>query len=82
MTLAEVERQTILRALESTRGNKRAAAQQLGIQRSRLYAKIRKYKIEVARQPGSRAKPGAQAPRSAEAQADAEPVTAARATPR
>jgi DNA-binding NtrC family response regulator len=79
MTLAEIERLAVARTLERTRGNKRAAAQQLGIQRSRLYAKIKKYQIEVARQPGSREKPGARTPPPGEAKAEAEAVTVARA---
>ena len=55
MTLAEIERIVIAKTLERTQGNKQAAAQILGIYRPRLYSKIRKYKIEVARKPGRRA---------------------------
>lgn len=37
------EKRSILQALEQTRGNKTKAAQLLGIDRSRLYSKIKKY---------------------------------------
>jgi DNA-binding NtrC family response regulator len=43
LSLAEMERQAIVRALEETRGNKRAAAALLGIYRPTLYSKLRKY---------------------------------------
>lgn len=43
--LAELERLAIVRALEHTRGNKRAAAALLGIYRPTLYSKLRKYGI-------------------------------------
>jgi DNA-binding NtrC family response regulator len=42
-TLADAERVLIARALERTGGNKRQAAQLLGISRTQLYAKIEKY---------------------------------------
>jgi DNA-binding NtrC family response regulator len=45
LPLAELERLAILRALEETRGNKRAAAALLGIYRPTLYSKLRKYGI-------------------------------------
>jgi DNA-binding NtrC family response regulator len=45
LPLAEVERLAIVRALEETRGNKRAAAALLGIYRPTLYSKLRKYGI-------------------------------------
>lgn len=45
LPLAEVERLAIVRALEHTRGNKRAAAALLGIYRPTLYSKLRKYGI-------------------------------------
>jgi hypothetical protein len=45
MTLAEIERQAILRTLERTNGNKRAAASILGVYRPTLYGKLRKYKL-------------------------------------
>lgn len=44
-TLEEVERAAILRTLEHTRGNKRAAAAILGVYRPVLYSKLRKYGI-------------------------------------
>jgi DNA-binding NtrC family response regulator len=45
LPLAELERLAIVRALEQTRGNKRAAAALLGIYRPTLYSKLRKYGI-------------------------------------
>jgi DNA-binding NtrC family response regulator len=45
LTLAEIERQAILRTLELTHGNKRAAASILGVYRPTLYGKLRKYKL-------------------------------------
>jgi DNA-binding NtrC family response regulator len=45
LPLAELERLAIVRALEETRGNKRAAAALLGIYRPTLYSKLRKYGI-------------------------------------
>jgi DNA-binding NtrC family response regulator len=45
LTLAEIERLAILRTLEHTRGNKRAAAAILGLYRPTLYSKMRKYGI-------------------------------------
>lgn len=50
MTWDEIEQAVIITALERTGGNKKAAAQALHMQRSRLYNKIGKYKIEVPRQ--------------------------------
>jgi transcriptional regulator with PAS, ATPase and Fis domain len=50
--LAELERMAIVRALEHTRGNKRAAAALLGIYRPTLYSKLRKYGIIEAASPG------------------------------
>jgi DNA-binding NtrC family response regulator len=44
-TFAEVERDLIRRALESTRGNKVHAANVLRISRKKLYAKIEKYEL-------------------------------------
>jgi DNA-binding NtrC family response regulator len=46
MPLAEVERLTILRTLQHTRGNKRKAAAILGVYRPTLYSKLRKYGID------------------------------------
>ena len=42
-TLQDLERVRIIEALRETVGNKKAAAQQLGIHRSTLYAKMRRY---------------------------------------
>lgn len=47
-TFAETERDLILRALESTGGNKRRAAKLLQISRKSLYNKIEKYKLLAA----------------------------------
>ncbi len=44
-TLAEIERMTILQALERTNWNKQEAAAQLGLYRPTLYSKMRKHKI-------------------------------------
>ena len=44
-SFAEAERHLIASALESTRGNKVAAAELLGISRKKLYAKISKYQL-------------------------------------
>jgi len=44
--LATVERETILKALEATRGDRAKAAQLLGIGRTTLYRKLKEYKIE------------------------------------
>ena len=44
--LQEIEKETIIRALNSYQGNKRRTAQYLGIPRSSLYNKIKRYKIE------------------------------------
>jgi len=51
MTLAEIERRVIARTLERTHGNKLEAARILGIYRPRLYSKLRKYEIEISKQP-------------------------------
>jgi DNA-binding NtrC family response regulator len=51
LPLAELERLAILRALEHTRGNKRAAAALLGIYRPTLYSKLRKYGIMESAEP-------------------------------
>ena len=45
LSLFENEKQTILRALIETRGNKKRAAEMLGIQRPTLYGKLRQYGI-------------------------------------
>ncbi len=44
--LATVEKETILRALETTHGDRAKAAQLLGIGRTTLYRKLKEYKIE------------------------------------
>jgi two-component system response regulator HydG len=43
--LSEIERDHILRTLESCGGNKKQAAEVLGIDRSTLYAKLRAYGV-------------------------------------
>jgi two-component system response regulator HydG len=43
LSLEEVEKSTILKALESTGGNKSEAARRLGITRKTLTAKLKKY---------------------------------------
>lgn len=45
LSIAENEKQTILRALIETHGNKKRAAEILGIQRPTLYGKLRQYGI-------------------------------------
>lgn len=46
-SLDEVERDTILRALAECHGNKKKAAEILGIQRPTLYNKMKRYAIEI-----------------------------------
>ena len=46
-SLDTMERETILQALAQTHGNKKKAAELLGIQRPTLYNKIKRYAIEV-----------------------------------
>lgn len=46
----DLERAVITTALERVNGNKKAAAAALGMQRSRLYNKLSKYKINIERQ--------------------------------
>ncbi|MEY2546569.1 MAG: two-component system, NtrC family, response regulator AtoC, partial [Verrucomicrobiota bacterium] len=46
-TLDDVERTTILQALAQSHGNKKKAAQILGIQRPTLYNKMKRYAIEL-----------------------------------
>ncbi len=59
MKLEEIEKLVIEQTLKRTQGNKQAAAAVLGIYRPRLYSKIRKYKIQVPREPRKRAKKSA-----------------------
>ena len=46
-SLDTMERETILQALAQTHGNKKKAAELLGIQRPTLYNKIKRYAIEL-----------------------------------
>jgi DNA-binding NtrC family response regulator len=46
MTLEELEREAIKATLERTQGNVKAAAAELGIDRSTLYDKLKRYEIE------------------------------------
>ncbi len=46
-TLDDMERNTILQALAQCHGNKKKAAQLLGIQRPTLYNKMKRYAIEL-----------------------------------
>jgi DNA-binding NtrC family response regulator len=46
MTMADVEREAIVAALGQHRGNRRKAAEMLGIGERTLYRKIRAYKLE------------------------------------
>ncbi len=46
-SLNDMERETILQALAQTHGNKKKAAELLGIQRPTLYNKMKRYAIEI-----------------------------------
>ena len=46
MTMDDLEREAIRRALKEVNGNRRKAAEQLGIGERTLYRKIRKYGLE------------------------------------
>ena len=46
-SLDDMERETILQALTQTHGNKKKAAELLGIQRPTLYNKMKRYAIEI-----------------------------------
>ena len=43
VSLQELERQHVLRVLEHTEGNKKRAAELLGIERCTLYSKLKNY---------------------------------------
>lgn len=51
MTLAELERRAIYRALQKTRGDKLAAARILGIGKTTLYRKLKQYGEDVPDEP-------------------------------
>jgi DNA-binding NtrC family response regulator len=46
--LNEVERQTIGQVMRETRGNKSKAAKRLGLTRTQLYGRLRKYGLDTA----------------------------------
>ena len=46
--LSDVERQTIEQVLSESEGNKSTAARRLGITRTQLYSRLRKYGLETA----------------------------------
>jgi DNA-binding NtrC family response regulator len=48
MRMADVERAAISAALKATRGNRRRAAEKLGIGERTLYRKLREYHLDVA----------------------------------
>jgi DNA-binding NtrC family response regulator len=54
LTLAELERDAIARALQRTGGNRRRAARLLGIGERTLYRKIHEYRIQGKGAPGGR----------------------------
>ena len=47
MKMADVERAAIAAALKATRGNRRKAAEMLGIGERTLYRKLKEYHLEV-----------------------------------
>jgi DNA-binding NtrC family response regulator len=51
--LSDVERRTIEQVLSEFDGNKSKAARRLGITRTQLYCRLRKYGLETAPSPGS-----------------------------
>lgn len=51
LSLAEVERRHIARTLAWTGGNRREAARLLGVARSTLLAKIRRYQLDQVMAP-------------------------------
>ena len=48
MTMAEIERAAIEEALQETRGNRRKAAEMLGIGERTLYRKLKEYNLPEA----------------------------------
>jgi DNA-binding NtrC family response regulator len=46
--LNEVERQVIEQVMRNTRGNKSKAAKRLGLSRTQLYGRLRKYGLDAA----------------------------------
>ena len=46
-SIRDTEKNLIMKVLEETKGNKHHAAKKLGITRSTLYGKLKKYGIEV-----------------------------------
>jgi two-component system response regulator HydG len=61
LTLEEMEKLAIVQALRLTGGNKSEAAERLGIHRTSIYDKMRRYGIEWPRAEGE-APPGAEEP--------------------
>ena len=53
MTMAEVEKEVIIATLQRLGGNIKAAATSLGIDRSTLYERIRRFGIPVERRKGA-----------------------------
>ncbi len=51
VSLSDMERKIILRALEETSWNKHEAARRLQVSRSTLYSKIRRYRLEKSARP-------------------------------
>ena len=51
MTLADLEREAILRTLSHCRGNRSAAAKTLGLSERTLYRKLRLFSAEQAQPP-------------------------------
>jgi transcriptional regulator with GAF, ATPase, and Fis domain/serine/threonine protein kinase/tetratricopeptide (TPR) repeat protein len=49
-TLNDIEREAVIQALKDTQGNKKRAAEQLGIDRRTLYNKLEAYRIVVERE--------------------------------
>lgn len=46
-TLADIEKEALIRALANNNFDKTATAKELGIERATVYAKIKKYGIEI-----------------------------------